>query len=299
MKKTEDTKNAFVAIVGRPNVGKSSLLNKMLGQKISIVSAKPQTTQIKIMGVLTEGNVQIVFIDTPGVHRPKNILDEHMVQVANESVQDTDLGLLVVEAGKNIHKTELDLLHRFEVTKSKVVLAINKIDLVADKSRIAEQINAFMKVFNFEAVVPVCAKNASGVSDLIQEIKKLATDGVHFFGEDEITDQPERALFAQIIREKLLRFLDQEVPHGVAVCIEHVKERKDGVTDINAIIYCEKKNHKGIIIGKKGAMMKKIGTCARQDIEKFFDRKVNLKLWVKTKEDWRNRENLLMSFIYE
>ena len=299
MKKTENTKNAFVAIVGRPNVGKSSLLNKMLGQKISIVSAKPQTTQIKIMGVLTEGNVQIVFVDTPGVHKPKNILDEHMVQAANESVQDTDLGLLVVEAGKSIHQTELDLLQRFKATKSKVILAINKIDLVADKSRIAEQISAFAKIFDFEAVVPVCAKNSSGIPELIQEIKKLATDGIHFFGEDEITDQPERALFAQIIREKLLRLLDQEIPHGIAVCIEHIKERKDGVTDIHAVIYCEKENHKGIIIGKKGAMLKKVGTYARQDIEKFFDRKVNLKLWVKTKEDWRNRENLLTSFVYE
>lgn len=299
MKKTENTKNAFVAIVGRPNVGKSSLLNKMLGQKISIVSAKPQTTQIKIMGVLTEGDVQIVFVDTPGVHKPKNILDEHMVQAANESVYDTDIGLLVVEAGKSVHQTELDLLSKFKATNSKVILAINKIDLVADKSRIAEQISEFAKIFDFEAVVPVCAKNSSGVPELIQEIKKLTTDGIHFFGEDEITDQPERALFAQIIREKLLRLLDQEIPHGVAVCIECVKERKDGVTDIHAIIYCEKENHKGIIIGKKGAMLKKVGTYARQDIEKFFDRKVNLKLWVKIKEGWRNRENLLTSFVYE
>lgn len=299
MKKTEKTKNAFVAIVGRPNVGKSSLLNKMLGQKISIVSAKPQTTQVKIMGVLTEGNVQIVFVDTPGVHKPKNILAEHMVQAANESVQDTDLGLLVVEAGKCVHQTELDLLQRFKATKNKVILAINKIDLVEDKSRIAEQINAFAKIFDFEAVVPVCAKNSSGVLELVQEVKKLATDGIHFFGEDEITDQPERALFAQIIREKLLRLLDQEIPHGIAVCIEHIKERRDGVTDIHAIIYCEKKNHKGIIIGKNGAMLKKAGTYARQDMEKFFNRKVNLKLWVKPKEDWRNKENLLASFVYE
>lgn len=293
----KQTKNAFIAIVGKPNVGKSSVLNAMLGQKISIVSSKPQTTQTKIMGVLTQDETQLVFIDTPGVHKPLNNLGQHMMKAANESVRYTDIGLLVVEASKQVKQEEIDLLKKFAANRSKVILAINKIDLISDKTLIAKQISNLSQLYDFEAIVPVSAKTNYGISNLILELKKLASFGIHFFDKDDITDQPERILFEQIIREKLLRLLDKEVPHGIAVCIESIKERKDGITDIHAIIYCEKTSHKGIIIGKQGSMLKKVGTYARLDIERFFDRKINLKLWVKVKEDWRNRENLLTSFI--
>lgn len=294
-------KSAFIAIVGRPNVGKSSLLNVMLGQKVAIVSNKPQTTRTRIMGVLTQEETQLVFIDTPGLHKPHNRLGDYMVRSVRESVAGVDACLLVVEAGREIAPAEQELMGRFQALGLPAVLAINKIDLLEDKSLLMRQIASFAQAFSFEAVVPVSAETKDGVTDLIAELKKLAMPGGHFFESDTLTDQPERVIAGEIIREKLLRLLDKEVPHGIAVSVEQMREREDGsgITDIGATIYCEKDTHKGIVIGKKGAMLKKVGSYARQDMEQFFDCKINLQLWVKVKEDWRNREGLLRNFGFD
>ena len=294
-------RTAFIAIVGRPNVGKSSLLNRMLGQKIAIVSRKPQTTRTRIMGVLTEGEDQLVFIDTPGLHQPKSRLGEYMVRSVNESVAGVDACLLVVEAGKPVSPADQELMKRFQSMSLPAVLAINKIDLLEDKSRLMEQIAEFSKLFAFEAVVPVSAQDGNGVKDaLLPELKKLCQPGGHMFPDDTLTDQPERVLAAEIIREKLLRLLEGEVPHGTAVFVERMHEREDSdITDIDAVIFCERESHKGIIIGKGGSMLKKVGSYSRADMERFFGCRVNLKLWVKVREDWRNREGLLRSLGYD
>lgn len=295
-----NNKTAFIAIVGRPNVGKSSLLNRMLGQKIAIVSGKPQTTRTRIMGVLTQNDTQLVFIDTPGMHKPRTELGKYMVRSVSESVSGVDACLLVTEAGENITKTEENLIQKFNSLNIPAVLAINKTDTLSDKTRLMKQILAYSDKFDFNAVVPVSAKNGDGIGDLISELKELSQPGGHFFDEDTLTDQPERVLAAEIIREKLLRLLDKEIPHGTAVVVEKMKSRKDSnILDIDATIYCERESHKGIIIGKKGAMLKKAGSLARQDMENFFDCKVNLTLWVKVKEDWRNKGGLLRSFGYD
>ncbi len=295
-------RSAFLAIVGRPNVGKSSLLNRMLGQKVAIVSSKPQTTRTRIMGVLTEGECQLVFLDTPGLHKPRNRLGEYMVRSVAESVSGVDACLLVTEAGAPVSAADQDLLQRCRAQELPVVLAINKIDTLPDKSALMGQIAQWNGLFPFTAVVPVSAQDGSGVkSDLLPELKRLCQPGGHFFADDTLTDQPERVLAGEIVREKLLRLLDKEIPHGAAVAVERMREREDGsgVTDIDAVIYCEKDTHKGIIIGKGGAMLKKIGSYARADMEKFFGCRVNLKLWVKVKEDWRNREAVLRSLGYD
>lgn len=293
-------KTAFIAIVGRPNVGKSSILNRLLGQKIAIVSSKPQTTRTRIMGVLTEGDTQLVFIDTPGIHKPRTELGKYMIRSVNESVSGVDACMLVTEAGKDITDTEISLIEKFKIMSAPSVLAINKIDTLKDKSKLMAQISQYSERYDFEAVVPVSAQDGSGLEQLRDELKKLAQEGGHFFEDDVLTDQPERVLAGEMIREKMLRLLDKEIPHGTAVVVERMKNREDkNITDIDATIYCERNSHKGIIIGKQGSMLKKIGTYARQDMENFFNCKINLKLWVKVKEDWRNKEGLLRSFGYD
>ena len=291
------TKTAFIAIVGCPNVGKSSLLNKMLGTKIAIVSSKPQTTRTKIMGVLTNGDIQLVFTDTPGYHKPHNKLGENMNRAVGESISGVDACLFVTEAKGEIKKGELELIEKFKSLKVPVILAINKIDMLSDKTQLLERIAAFSKLYDFEAVVPVCAETGENVDEMIAEMEKLSFESPHFFPDDTLTDQPERVLAAEIIREKILRLMDKEIPHGIAVSIEKMRERDNAdILDIEAIIYCERENHKGMVIGKKGAMLKKISTFARQDLENFFEIKVNLQTWVKVKEDWRNREGLIHNF---
>ena len=291
------TKTAFIAIVGKPNVGKSSILNRMLGQKIAIVSEKPQTTRTKIMGVLTEGEIQLVFTDTPGFHRPRTKLGEKMVKAVSDSIGGVDACLFVVEPKGEIKDIEKELIEKFKKEKMPVVLAINKIDLLEDKAELMSRICELSALYNFEAVVPVSAVKNDGIRELISELSKLSFESEHFFPDDTMTDQPERILAGEIIREKMLRLLDKEIPHGVAVSIERMRERPDGdLMDIDAVIYCEKESHKGIIIGKKGATLKRISTYARQDMEKFFGCRINLKCWVKVKEGWRNREGLIHNF---
>ena len=281
----QNDKSAFVAIVGRPNVGKSSILNRLLGQKIAIVSSKPQTTRNRITGVLTEGEYQLVFFDTPGMHKPKNTLGKYMVRSVNESVGGVDCCMLVVEADREPGQTELDLIGKFKALDMPAILAINKIDMIKEKDVLMKQILAYTQLYDFEAVVPVSAQDGSGMDELLDELKKQAGEGGHFFDDDTLTDQPERVIVA-------------EIPHGTAVLIERMKTRGSGFLDIDATIFCERETHKRIIIGKNGAMLKKISTFARQDIERFFDCRVFLQTWVKVKEDWRNRAQLVQNFGY-
>ena len=293
----QETKTAFIAIVGCPNVGKSSILNALLGQKVAIVSDKPQTTRTRIMGVLTQDETQLVFTATPGFHRPHNKLGEKMMQAVSDGISGVDACLFVVEAQGKLREEEKELIEMFHQQRMPVILAINKIDTVPVKTDLMSRILELSKVYDFEAVVPVSATKRDGLDDLLDEMKKLAQPSMHFFPDDTLTDQPERVLASEIIREKMLRLLDREIPHGVAVSIEKMRERTDrDIIDIEAVIYCEKESHKGIIIGKKGAMLKQISTYARQDMERFFDCKINLQCWVKVKEGWRNREGLIHNF---
>ncbi len=293
----QETKTAFIAIVGCPNVGKSSILNALLGQKVAIVSDKPQTTRTRIMGVLTQDETQLVFTDTPGFHRPRNKLGEKMMQAVSEGISGVDACLLVVEAQGKLREAEKELVEKFRQQHMPVILAINKIDTVPVKTDLMSRILELSQVYDFEAVVPVSAIKKDGLDELLTEMKKLAQPSMHFFPDDTLTDQPERVLASEIIREKMLRLLEREIPHGVAVSIEKMRERSDkDIIDIEAVIYCEKESHKGIIIGKKGAMLKQISTYARQDMERFFDCKINLQCWVKVKEGWRNREGLIHNF---
>lgn len=291
------TKSAFIAIVGCPNVGKSSILNRLLGTKIAIVSDKPQTTRTRIMGVLTEDDTQLVFTDTPGYHRPRNKLGEKMVQAVADSVSGVDACLFVTEPEGEIRTAELELIEKFKQQKMPVILAINKVDTLPDKEVLMARIAQLTQLYDFEAVVPVSALRGINMDALLDELKKLAEESVFFFPEDTLTDQPERVIAAEIIREKLLRNLDREIPHGTAVAVEKMHERDTGdIIDIEATIYCEKDSHKGIIIGKNGEMLKRISTRAREDMEKFFMCKINLRCWVKVKEGWRNREGLIHNF---
>lgn len=303
----ENQKSAFVAIVGRPNVGKSSLLNKILGQKVAIVSSKPQTTRTRIMGVKTVGDTQIVYIDTPGFHKPKNRLGERMMDSVSQGLSDVDVVMLVVEAEtkfkldpEDMPKAELALIEEIKNRRLKAILCINKIDLLTDKSDLLEVIAAYQNLYDFEEVIPVSAVTGDGVADLVDGQLKYAKESPHFFADDEVTDQADSVMVTELIREKMLHLLDKEIPHGVAVGLERFFERDtvqgEPIIEAEAIIYCERDSHKGIIIGKGGAMLKKIGTLARADIEEFFGCKCNLKLWVKVKEDWRNRDGLIRSF---
>lgn len=292
-------KSAFIAIVGRPNVGKSSILNRLLGTKIAIVSSKPQTTRNRITGVLTEGEYQLVFFDTPGMHKPKNSLGKYMVRSVNESVGGVDCCMLVVEADKSPVQTELDFIDKFKALGMPAILVINKIDMIKDKEILMNQILEYSKLYDFEAIVPVSASDGNGMNELLEELKKQASEGGHFFEDDTLTDQPERVIASEIIREKILRLCNAEIPHGTAVVIEKMKTRDNGILDIDATIFCEKESHKRILIGKNGAMLKKISTFARQDMERFFDCKVFLQVWIKVKEDWRNRAQLLQNFGFD
>lgn len=297
-------KSVFVAMVGRSNVGKSSLLNKLLGQKVAIVSSKPQTTRTRIMGVLTKGETQYVFIDTPGLHKPKNVLGENMMKAVDGGMADVDAAVLVVDAaphftvdGDNIPLAELELIDRFRQKKLPAVLVINKIDLLENKEEILHLITVYSKLYDFDAVIPLSAKTGNGVDILLKEIDKYKKDSPHFFPDDEVTDQSEKVMVAEIIREKLLRCLSKEVPHGIAVDIEKFYERDtsegEPILEVEAVVFCEKDTHKGIIIGKGGATLKKIGSVAREDIEKFFGIRANLKIWIKVKEGWRNNRGMI------
>lgn len=307
MKNTTEQKSAFIAIVGRPNVGKSSLLNCILGQKVAIVSDKPQTTRTRIMGVKTFGESQLVYIDTPGFHKPKNRLGEKMMDSVSAGLSDVDAVTLVVDAApkfrldpENMPKAELALIEEIKNRKLKTILCINKIDLLADKSDLFEIISAYTGLYDFEAVIPVSAVTNDGVDELTAEQLKYAKPSPHYFADDEVTDQADSVMVTEMVREKMLRLLDKEIPHGIAVGLERFFERDtssgEPIIEADAVIYCERESHKGIIIGKGGSMLKKIGSLAREDIEKFFGCKCNLKLWVKVKEDWRNRDGLIRSF---
>lgn len=286
----QNTKSAFVAIIGRPNVGKSSLLNYILGKKVAIVSSKPQTTRNRITGVLTEGDTQFVFIDTPGMHMPRTTLGGIMVKAITDTVSDIDVAVLVVEPRKEPTKAELGLIEKLKEKNIPAILAVNKIDTVKAKEELLPAIEVYSSLHEFKAIVPISAKTGENIDKLKAEISVFAMDGPFFFDEDTLTDQPERVIAAEIIREKMLRLLDKEIPHGTAVVIESMKERENSdLMDIEATLYCEKDSHKAIIIGKKGAMLKKIGQYARHDIEEFFGCRVNLNCWVKVKEGWRNR----------
>lgn len=293
----EVKKSGFIAIVGRPNVGKSTILNAVVGEKVAIVSAKPQTTRNKITGVLTDGDVQLIFLDTPGLHRCHNKLDDYMRRAVDDSLTDVDAAVLVIEPLTAADETETELLKKLSAKKFPVVLAVNKIDTVK-KETLMKVIDVWSKRINFAAVVPVSAKTGEGIKILKDELKKNMPDGPQYFPDDMMTDQPERLIVAEIVREKLLHLLSDEVPHGIAVSVESMKER-ESITDIEATIYCERESHKGIIIGKGGRMLKAVGVKSRADIEALLGCHVNLKLWVKVKDDWRNRENVLKTLGYD
>jgi len=291
------TKTAMITIAGRPNVGKSTLTNYLVGEKIAIVSNKPQTTRNRICGVLTREDTQFVFVDTPGYHKARTKLGDYMVNVARESISDVDLTILVVEPIASIGPQEEGLLERIKGSNCPAVLAINKIDTV-EKDKLLEVIDVYSKAADFAAIIPICAKSGDGVDALLDICGKYAVESPFLFPEDMTTDQPERQVIAEIIREKLLWCLDREIPHGTAVEITTFSERDNGIIDIDATIYCEKASHKGIIIGKQGAMLKKISTMARNDCEKFMGTKVYLTTWVKVKENWRDSDFLVRNFGY-
>jgi GTP-binding protein Era len=290
------TKTAYVAIVGRPNVGKSTLLNSILGEKVAIVSKKPQTTRNRIAGIYTKGENQIVFLDTPGIHKPRTKLGDYMVKATSTTLGGVDGVILVVEAREAVGDIENQVITRLKQDRLPAILVINKIDAVSPVN-IAKTIKAYAEAYDFSAVVPISAKNGKGVDTVISECEPFLYESEWTFSDDMITDQPERQIAAEIIREKLLRTLDEEIPHGTAVSIEEWREKKD-VVSIRAEIYCEKASHKGIIIGKGGSLIKKIGTYAREDIEKMLDARVFLDLYVRVKENWRDSEFNINNFGY-
>ncbi len=289
------TKNAMITIAGRPNVGKSTLTNALVGEKVAIVSNKPQTTRGRITGVMSRGETQFVFMDTPGFHRARTRLGEYMDKVVRESVGDVDAVVLVVEPIPSVGKQEEELIRQIKNSGVPAILAVNKIDTV-EKPELLAVIAAYAAAHGFAAIVPISAKRGEGLEILMDELEKFAEEGPHLFPDDVFTDQPEKQLCAEIIREKLLWCLEREVPHGTAVVVTRFEEREDGVVEIDATIYCEKASHKGIIIGKHGDMLKKIGEMARKDMEALLDTKVYLQTWVKVKENWRDSMSLLRNF---
>ena len=291
------SRTAFVTIAGRTNAGKSSLLNAIVGEKIASVSSKPQTTRTRITGIRNIDDVQLVFFDTPGLHKPVNKLSEHMLNTVKESVSDIDAVVFMQDCTKKINDQELALLKSMNASKMPVILVLNKIDLLRNKNDLAPMIADFTSKADLQAIVPVSVTENNGIDIVIDEIIKLSEESPHYFPDDMITDQPEKVLAAEMIREKLLTLLNDEVPHGIAVGVEEMSEREDkDILDISAVIYCERESHKGIVIGKGGAMLKKASTAARIELEDFFQIKVNLKCWVKVKEDWRNREGIIRNF---
>lgn len=291
-------KSGFITIVGRPNVGKSTLLNALTGEKIAIVSNKPQTTRNKILTILTDDDSQIIFVDTPGVHAPRTKLGEYMNKVVTDAVDGVDAVLFVTEATGKLLNNEKEILEGLFNKKIPVILIINKADTVKNKEDMLSLIADATSVGEFASIIPISALKKDGINAVLDEIKKLLPQGPMYYPDDMITDQTEREIVAEIIREKMLRLLDKEVPHGTAVEIEYMKEG-DTLTKIGAVIFCEKASHKGIIIGKGGEMLKRIGSYSRSDIEKLLDKKVFLELWVKVKEDWRNSNFLLKEFGYQ
>ena len=292
------TKSAMITIAGRPNVGKSTLINRLVGEKIAIVSNKPQTTRNRICGIVTRGDTQLVFIDTPGFHKPRTRLGDYMVDVVKESVADVDVVLLLVDPIANVGVQEEALIAQIAATGAPAILVINKIDTVEKESLLAVMA-AYAQKFNFDAVIPISAKYKEGIDELLAECEKYAAESPFYVPEDAVSDQPERQVIAEIIREKLLWNLEREIPHGTAVEITKFSERDNGVVDVDATIYCEKASHKGIIIGKNGAMLKKISTAAREDCERFMGMKVYLQTWVKVKENWRDSQHMIRNFGYE
>ena len=291
------TKTAMITIAGRPNVGKSTLTNYLVGEKIAIVSNKPQTTRNRICGIVTKGNTQFVFVDTPGYHRARTKLGDYMVNVARDSIADVDATILVVEPIASIGPQEEGLIEKIKGSRCPAILAINKIDTV-EKEKLLEVIAAYSNAAEFDAIIPICAKSGDGVDQLLKACEKYAVESPFLFPAEDTTDQPERQVMAEIIREKLLWTLDKEIPHGTAVEITKFSERDNGIIDIDATIYCEKASHKGIIIGKQGAMLKKISSMARADCEKFMGTRVYLTTWVKVKENWRDSDFLVRNFGY-
>ncbi len=291
------TKTAMITIAGRPNVGKSTLTNYLVGEKIAIVSNKPQTTRNRICGIVTKGDTQYVFVDTPGFHKPRTKLGDYMVNVTRGSIADVDMTILMVEPIASIGPQEQALIEQLQASKCPVVLVINKIDTI-EKSTLLEVIAAYAQAASFKSIIPISAKTGDGIEELLAECSKYAVESPFLFPEDITTDQPERQVMAEIIREKLLWTLDREVPHGTAVEITKFSERDNGIIDIDATIYCEKASHKGIIIGKHGDMLKKISSMARNDCERFMGTKVYLTTWVKVKENWRDSDFLVRNFGY-
>ncbi len=296
---TETLKSGFVTLIGRPNVGKSTLMNRYIGQKIAITSAKPQTTRNRIQTVYTDPDRgQIVFLDTPGIHKAKNKLGEYMVNVAEGTLRDVDVIVWLVEPSTFIGAGERHIVTQLQKVDTPVLLAINKTDTVK-KEEVLTFIDAYRQIFDFAEIVPISALRGDGTDDLLDTIFQYLPYGPMFYDEDTITDQPERQIVAEIIREKALRLLSEEVPHGIAVTVETMKQRPNGLYDIEASIICEKDSHKGMVIGKNGAMLKKIGSYAREDIEELLENKVNLHLWVKVRKNWRDSDTQLKNFGYD
>ncbi len=291
-------KSGIITICGRPNVGKSTLTNAFVGEKVAIVTSKPQTTRNRICGIRNRGESQFVFVDTPGLHKARTRLGDYMVNVVKESVSDVDAVLLVVEPIPNVGEPEKQLIQRMKTLNCPAVLAINKADTLPQKDKLLEVIRVYSREHDFDAVVPISAKTGQGVEELLDVLEGCLPEGPQLFPEDMTSDQPERQMMAEIMREKLLLLLDKEIPHGTAVEITRFAEREDEVIEVEATIYCEKNSHKGIIIGKGGAMLKKASTLARQDMEKFMGTKVFLKTWVKVKENWRDNPAAIQNFGY-
>ena len=291
------TNTVFATIIGRTNAGKSSLLNAVIGEKIASVSSKSQTTRTRITGIKTIDDTQLVFMDTPGLHKPKNKLSNHMLNAVRESVADIDVVVFMADCTKKLSNQEEHMLSELSSGKTHLIYVLNKIDLLENKSDLVPIISELSGKYNFDSIIPISVTENNGVDIVVSEVMKFASDSPHFFPDDMITDQPEKVIASEIIREKLLNLLNDEVPHGIAVTVEKMSERDDkDILDIDAVIYCERDSHKGIVIGKGGSMLKKAATLSRQELENFFRIKVNLQCWVKVKEDWRNKEGLIRSF---